>query len=230
MYTNHETALSAYYRRLMKRVIYASLALLLSGEQGTTSDTKLVSKNTAPYKANATMKLQEFWRVIDYAKQQADGDEGAQEKLLVETLAQYSPDEIIEFECLLRQCLEEADDFGVMAAEKIIDGSVTDDSYIYFRCWLVAQGKKVFTEVVHNPDSLADVPSVGAFVEFEPLLYVATEAYKIRTGKQEEDASFPRDKATERGLSYDSGSETKGADWTPEQLPALLPKLWAKYN
>ena len=80
----------------MKRVIYASRALLLSGEQGTTSDTKLVSKNTAPFKANATMKLQEFWRVIDYAKQQADGDEGAQEKLLVETLAQYSPDEIIE--------------------------------------------------------------------------------------------------------------------------------------
>jgi hypothetical protein len=117
-----------------------------------------------------------------------------------------------------------------MAAEKIIDGSVTDDSYIYFRCWLVAQGEKVFTEAVRNPDSLADVPAVDMFVEFEPLLYVATEAYKIRTGMKEEDASFPRDKASERGLNYDSGSETKGTDWTPEQLPTLLPKLWNKFN
>ena len=182
------------------------------------------------FKANTKINKQEFWRIIDFSKQYAVGNNEVQEALLVKILAQYSPGEIVQFECLLRQRLEEADDFNVMAAEKIMEGSVTDDSYIYFRCWLVAQGKQVFTEVVRSPDTLAAVATDEVETNFEQLLYVATDAYKISTGKQEEDASFPRNIAAERGLSYDFGSETKGKDWTPEQLPALLPKLWAKFN
>lgn len=176
------------------------------------------------------MDKQEFWHIINFSKQNAADDNEIQEALLIKTLAQYAPNDIVEFECLLRQCLEEADDFTVMAAEKIIEGSVTDDSYIYFRCWLVAQGEEVFTEAVRNPDELSQVEADGLATDFEPLLYVSTAAYKIKTGQQEEDESFPRGRASERGLSYDFGSHTKGKDWTPEQLPTLLPKLWAKYN
>ena len=176
------------------------------------------------------MDKQEFWHLINFSKRNAAGDNEGQEALLIKTLSQYAPNDIIEFEFLLRQYLEEADDFTIMAAEKIIEGSVTDDSYICFRCWLVAQGEKVFTEVVRNPDALSQVETEGISTDFEPLLYVATAAYKIKTGKQEEDSSFPRDKAAERGLSYDFGSKTKGNDWKPEQLPTLLPKLWAKHD
>ena len=186
--------------------------------------------NAPQFKANNKIDKPEFWRIIDFSKQYAAGNSDAQETLLVKILAQYSPGEIIEFECVLRQCLEEADDFNVMAAAKIIEGSVTDDSYIYFRCWLIAQGEKVFSEAVRTPDSLAAVATDDTQTDFEQLLYVATDAYKISTGKQKEDDNFPRNVAAERGLSYDFGSETKGRDWTPEQLPTLLPKLWAKFD
>ena len=117
-----------------------------------------------------------------------------------------------------------------MAAQKIIEGSVTDDSYLYFRCWLISQGKSVFEEVLRNPDSLASIDTEATIAEFEPLLYVATQAYKNKTGKQQEDESFPRGVASARGLNYDSATGTKGDDWTEEQLPTLLPKLWAEHN
>jgi hypothetical protein len=182
------------------------------------------------YHAVGKMNKEEFWRVIDFAHQQAKGNEQVFENLLIKNLSHYSPEGIIEFECLLEQQLLDADDFKIMAAQKIIEGSVTDDSYLYFRCWLISQGKGMFEEALRNPDSLASIDTEGTVAEFEPLLYVATQAYKNKTGKKEEDASFPRGVASARGLNYDSATGTKGKDWTEEQLPTLLPKLWAKHN
>ena len=182
------------------------------------------------FTAVGKMDNQEFWRIIDFAHHNAAGDDQAQEMLLVNALSQYSPGDIIEFECIFRQNIIAADDFKIMAAAKIIEGSVTDDSYVYFRCWLLGLGEKVFTNALRNPDSLASVVTKEMNTDFEPLLYVATQAYKNKTGKQEEDESFPRDVASRRGLNYDFGSETKGEDWTPEQLPTLLPKLWEKFD
>jgi hypothetical protein len=188
------------------------------------------SNNLSQFKAKSKMNKTEFWRIINFAHQQAPADDQMQEELLIKNLEQYSAEDIIEFECILRQTIIEADDFGVMAAEKIIEGYVTDDPYVYFRCWLIGQGEQVYTRALRNPDSLAEVVTPETQVDFEPLLYVATTAYRNKTGKQEEDATFPRDVAATRGLDYDFGSKTKGKDWTPEQLPTLLPRLWAMFN
>ncbi|MGI4741908.1 MAG: DUF4240 domain-containing protein [Janthinobacterium lividum] len=208
------------------------LACLLSSCEPAKSVNQVPSTGNSQleYQAAEKMDKQEFWRVIDFAHQQAKGDEQLFENLLVKNLGQYSQEEIIEFECLLEQQLLAADDFKVMAAQKIIEGSVTDDSYLYFRCWLISQGKSVFEEAIHNPDSLASIDTKGTVAEFEPLLYVSTQAYKDKTAKREEDASFPRGVASTRGLNYDIATGTKGEDWTEEQLPTLLPNLWAKHN
>ena len=176
------------------------------------------------------MDKSEFWRIIDFARLHAQEDSQRQELLLVKGLEQYSAENIIEFECLLRQTIIDADDFKVMAAEKIMEGSVSDDSYVYFRCWLIGQGEQVFTEALRNPDSLVTVVTAETTTDFEALLYVTTQAYQHKTGKGEEDDSFPRNIAAKRGLDYDFGSQTKGQDWTPEQLPTLLPRLWEKFK
>jgi len=180
------------------------------------------------------MNKNEFWRLIDSAHDDSAGDQDLQEAMLVSRLEKYTPEEIAEFEYLMREYLIEADDFKVMAAQKIIAGWVSDDSYLYFRCWLIGQGENTFTEALRNPDVLADIVEDDVeYLDFELLLYVATQAYEQRTGKQEDDDnsdSFPRNATYERGLDYDSGSFTKGEDWTEEQLPTLLPRLWAKFN
>ncbi|TLM90033.1 DUF4240 domain-containing protein [Hymenobacter jeollabukensis] len=169
-----------------------------------------------------------FWQLIDQAAAAADHD--AQEQLLVNALAGRTPEEIIGFELTLRQFIIEADDYGIMGAQKIIDGYVSDDPYLYFRCWLIGQGQAVFTAALQHPDSLATVVPGAYECDFESLLYVATKAYELQTGKAEDD-TFPRGVALSQGLDYDfMAPPTTGADWEEEDLPKMLPKLWKKFR
>jgi len=177
-----------------------------------------------------TINTEQFWSLIDKAVELSHGDNELKEKLLTIELTKLSLEEIKDFEIAFRKSVIDADDFKVMAAEKIIEGYVSDDSYLYFRCWLISQGKKVYEETLKNPDYLAKVVGKGESTDFESLMYVATAAYSRKTGK-EEDESFPRDTAIGLGLDYDFGAPpTKGTDWTEDELPKLLPELWAKMN
>ena len=194
------------------------------------------SKNT--YKSevkefikNDKMDKSEFWKIIEYSIANSDYDKLEQEKIIVEKLSSYNAEQIIEFEMIFRQLIIEADEFKIMGAQKIIEGYVSDDSYLYFRCWLIGKGEKVYTETLKNPEYLAENISKDEETNFEGLMYVATSAYKIKTGKKEEDESFPRDVAIEKGLDYDFGAPpTKGIDWKEEELPKTYPKLWKVFN
>lgn len=175
------------------------------------------------------MEKTTFWQLLESAKQGAKGDQQLQEQLLISSLEKLEPAQIIGFECLLREYLIEADHYNIIAAQKIIDGYVSDDPYLYFRCWLIGQGEAVFTTALATPDSLASVIE-DPYQSFEELLYVATTAFAKHTGREEDDETFPRAVASARGLNYDFGSETKGEDWTESQLPKMLPKLWKRFG
>ncbi|GAA4300124.1 DUF4240 domain-containing protein [Nibribacter koreensis] len=177
-----------------------------------------------------TINTEQFWSLIDKAVKSSSGDKELKEKFLVNELTKLSLEEIMDFEMAFRKSILEADDFKVMAAQKIIEGYVSDDSYLYFRCWLIGQGKQVYQETLKNSDYLAHVVQKGESTDFESLLYVATAAYSRKTGK-DEDETFPRDTAIGLGLDYDFGAAaTKGTDWSEDELPKLLPNLWAKMN
>ena len=177
-----------------------------------------------------TISTDKFWALIDEAVKSSNGNNSLKEDYLTTELEKLSLDEIKDFELAFRKCVIDADDFNVMAAQKIIDGYVSDDTYLYFRCWLIGQGQTVYSETLKNPDYLANLVNEGDECDWEGIMYLATKAYSQKTGK-EEDETFPRDVAIEMGLDYDFGAPpTKGTDWTEEQLPTLLPKLWAKFN
>jgi hypothetical protein len=52
-------------------------------------------------------------------------------------LIKYSESDIILFEEILRKKIIEADHFNVMIAQKIMTGEISDDSYLYFICWII---------------------------------------------------------------------------------------------
>ncbi len=171
-----------------------------------------------------------FWNLIDKAVEVSNGDNSIKEQYLITELAKLSFEDILEFEISLRKAIIEADDYKIMGAAKIIEGYLSDDSYLYFRCWLIGLGKKAYFEALKNPDSLASYIQSNEFAEFEPLICVSDNAYSLKTGK-EEDESFPRNTAYNQGFDYDFGAPpTKGTDWTEEDLPKLFPTLWAKMN
>jgi hypothetical protein len=65
-------------------------------------------------------------------------------------------------------------------------GWCSDDSFLYFLGWLLAQGRATFEAAVGDPDSLVDHPAVWAEwqLECEAILYAAMMAYEARTGEK----------------------------------------------
>lgn len=152
-------------------------------------------------------------------------------KAIVSKLASLSNEEIITFEIELRKAIILADDFKIMAAQKIIEGWVSDDPYLYFRCWLISQGQDVFTKTLEDPDYLAEIVNQDSDTDFENLIYAADEAFILKNGKLKNGQLGPRDLAYEQGLDYDSGAPpTKGEDWEEEDLPKICPNLYRKFQ
>ncbi|MES2109896.1 MAG: DUF4240 domain-containing protein [Bacteroidota bacterium] len=177
------------------------------------------------------MDEKEFWKIIDYAFYTSGGSTKAEGDIIIQKLSQYTPEQIVDFEIILCKKIIAADDYKIVAIDKIIDGSVSDDTYLYFRCWLIGLGQKTFEQTIKDPDSLADVIEKGVVPDFEDLLFVSTTAYQNKTGKKEEDDAFPRNVAYDKGLNYDfGGPKTTGKDWKESELPGLYPKLWKKFN
>lgn len=85
------------------------------------------------------------------------------------------------------------------AAERILGGWCSDDSFHYFRLWLVTLGRDTFERALMSPDTLAAVPEVRRLAgrgrsswceteewpDWEDLDYVAQEAYEALTGASE---------------------------------------------
>ncbi|OXG05874.1 uncharacterized protein DUF4240 [Flavobacterium araucananum] len=215
----------------VKFIVAFLMFTIISCQHTNKNDIEKSNKIVLEFVKSDKMDKDEFWKIIDYSIANSKNDKLEKEKIIVEKLSAYSPEQIIEFEIILRQLIIQADDFKTMAAQKIIEDYVSDDSYLYFRCWLIGKGEEIYKGTIRNPDFLSDRIAQDDDFYFEGLLYVATSAYKIRTGIKEEDESFPRDVAILKGLDYDFGAPpTKGVDWKEEDLPRTYPKLWRLFN
>ena len=174
---------------------------------------------------------QEFWKIMDYSCNAAKGDMELQNQVIIKKLSAYAPEEIINFEIILCKKLIKANDYRILAANKIIDSWVSDDGFLYFRLWLISLGRQTFEQTLKDPDYLANVTGKGIVPDFEYLLYASTQAYINKTGKKEEDDTFPRGVAFAQGLNYDfGGAPMTGKNWKEDELPKLYPKLWEKFN
>lgn len=96
------------------------------------------------------------------------------------------------------------------------NGGMSDDSFEYFRTWIVMQGPKVFESVAKDPDSLAKFESVA---NFEGPQYAAGDVYKELTGDYQPIVS----KSPEGSL---------GEEWDfddDDEMRTRYPRLTEKY-
>jgi hypothetical protein len=172
------------------------------------------------------MDRKEFWEIIGLGN--LTYEDTSNVDIIITKLASYSEEDIIGFEIIFRQLLDEADDFGIVAIQKIIFGIVSDDSYLYFRCWLIAQGKDFFNKCLANGDSIVERLQNEQLPSFEDILYISTESFKRKTEIDFEDEQFPRSVALSKGYDYDFNSpRTKGKKIKMSDLPKKFPQLWS---
>ena len=167
--------------------------------------------------------LDEFWMHIEAVKREAPSVEVVP-RLLTRRLGQLPENEIVDFSNHFRDCLNRSNDGCLWVAASVMMGGCGDDSFDYFRGWLIAQGQRVFEAVLAEPDSMAEldcIPHDPRSARLEEMLGVVADAYQHRTGSEDFEILRTRPLHGTRNLDFLRLSEK-------EELE-LFPKLAARF-
>lgn len=93
----------------------------------------------------------QFWEIVDSTREAAGGDPEDHADLLVERLAQLDPEAVIDFARHFETRFIRAFRWDLWGAADIMLGGADEESFDYFRCWLIAQGRHVFEGALHSP-------------------------------------------------------------------------------
>jgi uncharacterized protein DUF4240 len=161
----------------------------------------------------AEMTKDDFWKLVDGKREKTANETAA----AVETALTALPEaEIQSFQEHLDARMSESYDWRLWGAAYLARGGCSDDTFDYFREWLIAQGRETFEMALADPDSLAGIgPDVG---ETEELLSVAFNAYRRKTKRE-----MPPRKPAPTG-------EPHGTAWEEDELPGMFPRLQARYG
>lgn len=224
---------------MQKYLLFLHLIFVISacGQTNSNKQNKSSVDTTVSLKSEQKMDTVSFWKIIDNAFLTAQFNNKIKASKILNDLSNFTPQQIINFELILRQILNEANDWKIVGAQTVIESGAGDDSFIYFRCWLISLGRKIFYEVLKNPDYLAtiEIPldKTGNYpkVWFEELLPMADRAYEIATNMEKDISKYPRSIEYKKELDYDHwGSYTRGIEWDENDLPKLYPNLWKRFR
>lgn len=169
----------------------------------------------------------EFWGLIEKSKTKYPNEFDAQMDDLTQQLSKLPNEQIIGFEMTLREKVVQLWDFNIKSLYQIIfDEYLSTDGFIYFRFWIVSNGKEFFKKALEDMDKLAEADLEG-YYDGEGLMYVADEAFTVKNGDVSEE-ELPRDQAHD--VDYDFGNykmtgEYIGLDDFEKKFPALTERF-----
>ncbi|MFG2333721.1 DUF4240 domain-containing protein [Streptomyces sp. NPDC048604] len=167
----------------------------------------------------------EFWDMIDSTRSAAEGDPEEHADLLTERLLQLDPDAVLDFARHFEARYNRAYRWDLWGAASVLMDGAGEESFDYFRCWLIGQGREVFEGAVHDPDALAEL--LGDFDEEldgdgEELGYAADEAYERLTGTEAPELGIPPQPGEPEGVAFDVTDDA--------ELAARYPRLWDRFG
>lgn len=143
---------------------------------------------------------------------------------IARVLEEFGEEAVADYARIYYQFNLKAYDWGIAAASHFLNVGLSDDTFEYFRGWLIAQGKHVYFDALRDPETLAGyirtlkpIPPI-CYYEAEDMIYVPYNAYKLIHG---EDAEF------DGTVTLDSvWADPTGEDWKTEaNARKLYPKL-----
>jgi Protein of unknown function (DUF4240) len=145
-----------------------------------------------------------FWDLIEAAR---NPDQDRFLQALRDELVRLPLDDIVGFDTRLWHYLGLANRRDLWNAACFLTLCPSDDSFRYFGCWLIAQGKQAFDNALADPDSLATLPAAERY-DLELIMDSALEAWEAKTGQD--------------GSAFDAAKENAEKDpW-----PGLVAQDW----
>jgi len=174
------------------------------------------------------MNENEFWRLIDETRLEAEGRIQAQVDALVRKLSAMSVEDIFSYEHHFCHYLFEAYDERLWAAGYLVN-ELSDDGFLDFRAWLVSRGRDAFIQCLADPEELVTVAMPGDRVAAEEMNYVTSKAYALRTGKEDFVSLFappPHPEIKNASLVW----RTPEGYADTNRLREIYPRLWARFG
>lgn len=125
------------------------------------------------------MTKDEFWELIEQIR--LEYASSGEEFIFTagELFTGFSEKQVAYFMVYLKTYMFVYESNWLHMAAKVINGTVSDDSSLYFTLWLISQGEELFLETLKNPDYLANLTDIPwREAEFE-LLSAVSYQYTI---------------------------------------------------
>ena len=159
-----------------------------------------------------------FWQIIDQVHQESGGAMERKCELLESELGKLSPEDLRDFIRHFDTLDSRAYTWSLWGAAYVMHGGCSDDSFSDFRATLISQGRAVFEAAIGEPETLAALEFENEDdICFEGFQYVKSTVAERRLGEiPPREVPFP--------------SDPSGEEWDEDDLPALFPKLSARYG
>jgi len=162
------------------------------------------------------MDEQIFWGIVEAAKSQAGANLNARPQALEIQLSTTDLASLGAFQRTYENLLLRANRWDLWGAAYLMNGGCSDDGFKYFRDWLISEGRNTYEDTLADPDSLASF-AVREYFGLESFGYAASKVFARKGGGELE-----RDFKVELAVPM-------GKEWSESELPAMFPKLAAKY-
>jgi hypothetical protein len=155
------------------------------------------------------MQESAFWDLIQKARGDADAVEAALKALPAEDIESFHNLYWTKHNLLHR--------WDVWGAGFLVAGGMSDDSFHYFKAYIIGKGQATYEAMIKDPDSTGEMMADDDEIDNESLNYASQAAYEAVTGGGE--------------LPYLSreGSGPSGEEWDEDDLVRLFPNLAARY-
>jgi Protein of unknown function (DUF4240) len=175
-----------------------------------------------------------FWKLIERTKEDNETPKEQIEEL-DSILAIKSEEELVAFEINLRKVLKSLNKPDIIALCAILLNPLKKEGnrikitkkpgmngFLYFRCWLIMQGKEIVDIALKDIQKLTDTDINIADVKAEGLLYVAQAAFS----QDEEDETINKAaRKFDKKLSYDNEEVLPDEDVDYDNLDIKYPEL-----
>ena len=163
------------------------------------------------------MDLETFWRLVGEMRDRAETTDGVDDQVLtncvVDVIAgRLTASELLAFDAVAGDLAGLADIPAMEAAMFLIEGYISDDSFMDFRDGLILLGRETFEAAIADPDSLAEhlqaAPVKGSAdgsggcipIAFESITSCVADAWVRVTGTEDEDEFWDAARAFEQCL------------------------------
>lgn len=141
--------------------------------------------------SSSVMSGERFWRIIDRARRRALASGPPADLLdrqipaLAEALRELTPQDVAAFERRFGYYMDRANRWEVRAVACWLQGGGSLDGFLDFRACLISLGKELFSRILKDPDSLAEIvdrPDVPYLLQ-EGIRTVSIKVYREKTGQ-----------------------------------------------